>query len=195
MKLLRKRRSQKQGSRLGSVLVYGLRILVYFSLSFVIEPGRVVYDLFQSVRQGHSFAKTLVAAVVWSSLIAGTLSYLYFHFRTDQHEHWLVYAATLLLPRFWSWFVRPFLGLTAPPPSGDEFYRSRKWRELRYDILRERGAVCELCGSAEAPLHVDHIRPRSRYPHLALDPRNMQVLCADCNIGKGVRHEDDFRAS
>ena len=140
MKLLRKRRSQKQGSLLGSVLVYGLRILVYFPLSFVIEPGRVVYDLFQSVRQGHSFAKTLVAAVVWSSLIAGTLSYLYFHFRTDQHEHWLVYAATLLLPRFWSWFVRPFLGLTAPPPSGDEFYRSRKWRELRYDILRERGS-------------------------------------------------------
>jgi hypothetical protein len=199
MELLRKRRKPKKGSQfdslfgtlVGSLLGYGLRIVLYFPLSLIIEPARVLHDLFQCLRTGQGFSKTFAAALVWSGSLVG----LGFYLKANPDLPWFVFVGALLLPRTWSWFLRPMLGLLAPPPSGDEFYRSRKWRELRYDILRERGAVCELCGSEETPLHVDHIRPRSKYPHLALDSRNLQVLCADCNVGKGVRHEDDFRAS
>lgn len=67
------------------------------------------------------------------------------------------------------------------------FLRSREWRALRYQILQRDGQRCSCCGataSEGARLHVDHIKPRSKYPELALDASNLQVLCADCNIGK-----------
>lgn len=50
-----------------------------------------------------------------------------------------------------------------------------------------------LCGSTEKPMQVDHIKPRKKYPELALDPNNVQVLCKLCNMGKGDRDETDFR--
>ncbi len=43
------------------------------------------------------------------------------------------------------------------------------------------------------PLHVDHIKPRSKYPDLALDINNLQILCESCNLGKGAWDETDFR--
>lgn len=67
---------------------------------------------------------------------------------------------------------------------GESFYSSRPWLELRYLTLMKKGAVCSLCGSTKKPLHVDHIQPRSIFPALSLDPSNLQVLCASCNIGK-----------
>ena len=33
-------------------------------------------------------------------------------------------------------------------------------------------------------VHVDHIKPRSKYPKLALVKSNLQVMCEDCNLGK-----------
>jgi 5-methylcytosine-specific restriction endonuclease McrA len=42
-------------------------------------------------------------------------------------------------------------------------------------------------------MHVDHIKPRSRFPHLELSLDNLQVLCAACNVGKGNRDEIDWR--
>jgi len=55
-----------------------------------------------------------------------------------------------------------------------------------------------LCGKSkhkdDAILHVDHIKPRSKYPDLALELKNLQVLCEDCNIGKGTWDESDWRA-
>ena len=42
-------------------------------------------------------------------------------------------------------------------------------------------------------MHVDHIKPRLRYPELALDMNNLQVLCAICNHGKGGFDETDWR--
>jgi 5-methylcytosine-specific restriction endonuclease McrA len=67
------------------------------------------------------------------------------------------------------------------------FYQSGAWRKLRFAVLAERGGACQLCGakgSDGARLHVDHIKPRSKFPDLCLDPTNMQVLCEDCNLGK-----------
>ena len=42
-------------------------------------------------------------------------------------------------------------------------------------------------------IHVDHIKPRSIYPDLALTYDNLQLLCEDCNLGKGNKCEIDWR--
>jgi len=78
----------------------------------------------------------------------------------------------------------------------DEFFASLAWKKLRYAVLQKAGARCQCCGvsAASGPqLHVDHIKPRSKYPELALEESNLQVLCADCNIGKSNLDETDWR--
>lgn len=80
--------------------------------------------------------------------------------------------------------------------SSDEFYESRAWLELRYRVLAKYGAKCMCCGASRddgAIIHVDHIKPRSLYPMLALEFSNMQVLCKACNMGKSNKHETDWR--
>jgi hypothetical protein len=80
--------------------------------------------------------------------------------------------------------------------NADSFYETRAWRELRYKALVTYGAKCKCCGATRADgktLHVDHIKPRSRFPHLALTLSNLQVLCEDCNIGKGAWDHTDWR--
>ena len=67
------------------------------------------------------------------------------------------------------------------------FYDSVEWKALRRQVRARDGGVCVLCGSTEHP-QVDHIKPRHRYPHLALDPDNCQVLCRSCNSSKGARN-------
>lgn len=77
-----------------------------------------------------------------------------------------------------------------------DFLRTRAWRQLRYKVLRKFGARCQCCGltaAQGAEIHVDHIRPRSKYPELALTADNLQVLCADCNIGKSNVDQTDWR--
>jgi len=76
---------------------------------------------------------------------------------------------------------------------GDGFYVSRKWLVVRYKTLIKHGHMCQLCGSIEKPMHVDHIKPRSLYPNLEVDENNLQVLCKLCNLGKGNSDETDFR--
>lgn len=76
------------------------------------------------------------------------------------------------------------------------FFVSREWRELRYKALKKHGGKCQLCGKARKDgikLHVDHIKPRSKYPALSLDLDNLQVLCEDCNLGKSNKDDTDWR--
>lgn len=78
----------------------------------------------------------------------------------------------------------------------DQFYKSTKWRELRHVALVNSGARCTLCGASAKDgiqLHVDHIKPRSKYPELALDLDNLQILCEDCNLGKSNVDDTDWR--
>lgn len=79
----------------------------------------------------------------------------------------------------------------------DGFYKSEGWREVRFAALKRADGCCTLCGRSkrmhDVVLHVDHIKPRSRFPHLSLDPSNLQVLCEDCNIGKSNRDTTDWR--
>ena len=74
----------------------------------------------------------------------------------------------------------------------DPFYSTRAWRKLRYQVLKYHGARCQCCGSL-GPLNVDHIKPRKRYPRLALSFDNLQVLCENCNAGKGGMDKTDWR--
>jgi 5-methylcytosine-specific restriction endonuclease McrA len=81
--------------------------------------------------------------------------------------------------------------------SNHPFFGSREWLELRYSVLRKSSWKCMSCNRDRKDgikLHVDHIKPRSKYPELALDINNLQVLCEDCNVGKSNKYEDDFRA-
>lgn len=82
----------------------------------------------------------------------------------------------------------------------NKFYRSQAWKELRYKKLKET-RYCECCGKTtkdvleggeRVKLTVDHIKPRSTHPELALKYGNLQVLCQNCNTGKDL-DETDFR--
>lgn len=64
-------------------------------------------------------------------------------------------------------------------------------------MIEHYGGRCMACGRCRKHhgviIHVDHIKPRHRYPHLSLDFNNLQILCEDCNIGKGWRDMTDWR--
>ncbi len=76
-------------------------------------------------------------------------------------------------------------------------FDSNRWQRLRYEVLVESKGCCVLCGRSQREhgiiLHVDHIKPRSRFPNLSLVKSNLQVLCEDCNLGKGNRDTIDWR--
>lgn len=76
------------------------------------------------------------------------------------------------------------------------FYDTNKWTRLRYMALKEHGAACQCCGATRkdgVKMHVDHIKPRSKYPELELELTNLQVLCEPCNMGKLNIDETDWR--
>ncbi len=79
--------------------------------------------------------------------------------------------------------------------SFNEFYQSWEWKRLRYDFLLVQGRRCMCCGNHadNTRIVVDHIKPIRHHWGLRLDRNNLQVLCDDCNMGKGSRHENDFR--
>jgi 5-methylcytosine-specific restriction endonuclease McrA len=63
-------------------------------------------------------------------------------------------------------------------------------------VLRKHGWFCCLCGhggSHRNPIQVDHIKPISTHPELSLVQSNLQVLCRDCNLGKGNSDTIDWR--
>jgi 5-methylcytosine-specific restriction endonuclease McrA len=77
-----------------------------------------------------------------------------------------------------------------------EFLFSYEWRKLRMEAIKKYGNSCQCCGASPktgAVLNVDHIKPRKFFPHLALDIDNLQILCADCNHGKGNWDQTDWR--
>ena len=81
-------------------------------------------------------------------------------------------------------------------PAGDDFFQSPVWLRLRYEVLKRHHGRCQACGRSAhdgVVIQVDHIKPRSLYPHLSLVLTNLQVLCDDCNLGKSNKSERDWR--
>jgi 5-methylcytosine-specific restriction endonuclease McrA len=91
------------------------------------------------------------------------------------------------------------------PPSQEiktAFYASWEWRTLRMEVLKTQGTSCQCCGAkagdrtvggAAVRIVVDHIKPISKFWALRLDKNNLQVLCDECNMGKGAWDETDYR--
>lgn len=80
----------------------------------------------------------------------------------------------------------------------DNFLRSWEWTELRYRVMQKYGRKCMCCGASPSDgktvINVDHIKPRHTHPELKLDFENLQVLCHECNKGKGAWDTTDFRS-
>lgn len=70
--------------------------------------------------------------------------------------------------------------------SGKEFINP----ELRQDVLQRDKFTCQHCGRSapDVVLHIDHVIPESKGGPTELD--NLQVLCEECNIGKGNRYNN-----
>ncbi|QBF82578.1 HNH endonuclease [Shewanella maritima] len=83
-----------------------------------------------------------------------------------------------------------------PAEKAVDFYQTRAWLQLREQAFVKYGNRCACCGaspSTGAIMHVDHIKPRSKYPELALELSNLQILCEQCNLGKSNISEVDWR--
>lgn len=80
--------------------------------------------------------------------------------------------------------------------TSDAFLQTYEWRKVRMEALKKYGPKCMCCGATPATgavMNVDHIKPRKLFPQLALDIDNLQILCHDCNHGKGNWDQTDWR--
>jgi 5-methylcytosine-specific restriction endonuclease McrA len=78
----------------------------------------------------------------------------------------------------------------------DSFLSTYEWRKVRMLALKKYGPRCQCCGATPkdgAVMNVDHIKPRKLFPDLALDVNNLQILCHECNHGKGNWDKTDWR--
>lgn len=81
-------------------------------------------------------------------------------------------------------------------PNLNAFLKTYEWRKVRMEALKLYGNKCQCCGATPKDgivLHVDHIKPRRYFPGLALDIKNLQILCEVCNHGKGNWDSTDWR--
>ena len=109
-----------------------------------------------------------------------------------------VYAKSLVLKFLASHAKKqPKKSPTKEKLNSKDFYESREWRRVRYAVLKKHGARCLCCGRSPNKhgivVHVDHIKPRSKFPELELNPNNLQILCEDCNLGKSNLDSTDWR--
>jgi 5-methylcytosine-specific restriction endonuclease McrA len=62
----------------------------------------------------------------------------------------------------------------------------KSWKQQKFDMQKGLCAICnqtiKLKGS-----HIDHKQPISLNPELALDLKNLQITCSDCNTSKGSK--------
>lgn len=75
----------------------------------------------------------------------------------------------------------------------NSFYDSREWKQLRFRVLIHYQRRCMACFATNTLLHVDHIKPVSKFPELKLDFNNLQILCETCNLGKSNVYFHDLR--
>jgi hypothetical protein len=69
---------------------------------------------------------------------------------------------------------------------------SRRYRAQRERVFMRDGRACQLCGTDEGEMHIDHIIPRKSGGDHSLD--NLRVLCKLCNLRKGALNEGVFLA-
>jgi 5-methylcytosine-specific restriction endonuclease McrA len=73
------------------------------------------------------------------------------------------------------------------------FYASAEWQLIREMVITEQGRICQECERTiidDVDLTVDHIKPKNKFPELALDKSNLQILCRRCYYAKGATYEE-----
>lgn len=64
---------------------------------------------------------------------------------------------------------------------------------VRHAVLARDGRVCRYCSSAVGPFHFDHEIPWSRGGKSTI--QNIVVACESCNLSKGARTPEEWRAA
>jgi 5-methylcytosine-specific restriction endonuclease McrA len=59
----------------------------------------------------------------------------------------------------------------------------KAWKEAQYSRQKGCCAACQ-CAIELKGSHIDHIKPISKYPELALDIKNFRICCVICNTSK-----------
>ena len=80
------------------------------------------------------------------------------------------------------------LNLPEPKVEPESIKRKPIKPSLRFEILKRDDYRCQMCGATAkdgAKLEIDHITPVAKGG--GNDADNLQVLCRDCNAGKGVQ--------
>lgn len=119
---------------------------------------------------------------------------------TPSSKRSIVAKTALLIP------ITTFPGGSSRPDisSKEAFYKSWEWRTLRMEALKLHGARCQCCGASRSDIDisgnpvrivVDHILPLAKRWDLRLELTNLQILCDECNQGKGAWDRTDWRAT
>lgn len=82
----------------------------------------------------------------------------------------------------------------APRKPSDSFYASSEWAAVRREVMNLYSPQCMKCGAIDK-IQVDHIKPRSLWPHLELSIDNCQLLCEQCNSRKSNKETSDYRSA
>jgi 5-methylcytosine-specific restriction endonuclease McrA len=69
---------------------------------------------------------------------------------------------------------------------------TRRYRSQRDRVFSRDGRMCQICGTDEGEMHIDHIIPRKSGGTHDLD--NLRVLCKPCNLRKGALNDGVFLA-
>jgi 5-methylcytosine-specific restriction endonuclease McrA len=67
---------------------------------------------------------------------------------------------------------------------------SRRYRGQRDRVFARDGRMCQICGTDQGEMHIDHIIPRKVGGTHDLD--NLRVLCKSCNLRKGALNDGVF---
>jgi 5-methylcytosine-specific restriction endonuclease McrA len=89
---------------------------------------------------------------------------------------------------------KPKIKKVQPIQNAKLFYETKEWQRLRRMVIKAYGVKCMKCGIKNTEMHVDHIRPISKYPEYKLCFGNLQVLCKSCNLSKSNIDETDYRS-
>lgn len=75
-----------------------------------------------------------------------------------------------------------------------EIYQKREWKKVRKEVIRRANGLCEKCfpkGKIKVGKEVDHIielTDENKHDwNIAYNPKNLQLLCADCHNDKHDR--------
>ena len=69
---------------------------------------------------------------------------------------------------------------------------SRRYRLQRERVFMRDGRICQICGTDEGEMHIDHVISRKSGGSHDLD--NLRVLCKRCNLRKGAKNDGVFLA-